>query len=71
MQPKVIGAAYRQPGAAASQGSGALSMDFETAKRVATEKRQEAFEMNAKRFYGEDGWNKSQYKGSANAFWGV
>ena len=71
MQAKVHGAAYRQPGFQQTQGSGSVPMDFEAAKRAAEGKRQENFELNARRFYGEDGFRNSQYKQSSQAFWGV
>ena len=66
MQPKVFG---RQPGA--SGGSGAITMDFEQAKRIAAEKRKQNFELNKQRFYGQDNFDNNTYGTAANNFWGV
>ena len=66
MQQKVFG---RQPNA--SGGSGALSMNFEQAKRVADEKRKQNFELNKQRFYGEDNFDNNTYNSAAANFWGV
>ena len=53
-----------------AQGSGAITLNFEQARKIAGEKRKEQFELNKKRFFGEDGWDGDQYKGNTNAFWG-
>ena len=66
MQQHVFGTANRPVGA---QATGAVTMDFEQAKRIATEKRQQQFEVNKQRFYGQD-FDAGQYKNSTNNFWG-
>ena len=65
MQPKVFGTADNP-----SRGTGALTMDFASAKKAAQARREETFEINKKRFFGEDGWDKSQYKNSTKQFYG-
>ena len=67
MQQKVFGTANNPQGASAT---GSIRMDFEQAKRIADQKRQEQFQLNQARFYGQD-IDQGQYKNSTNAFWGV
>ena len=69
MQQHVFGANYQKSGAAQTTG-GSVQMPFEQAKKIADQKRKEQFEINKKKFFGEDGWDQNAFKGSSNQFWG-
>ena len=64
MTQKVFG--YRP----AAQGTGQVSMPFEQAKAMADERRKEQFELNQKRFFGEDNFSNSQYGTAKGQFFG-
>ncbi len=64
MQSKVHG--YQQD----PNAQGQLPMNFEQAKKAAKTRRDQQFDANKQRFYGNDGWDQSAVTQSANNFWG-